>query len=146
MCLIGSATLLRCCNVSRLIPKRGNCSSTVRVCAACGPATLLTNCQLGIASNHAAHIPLFLYPFLNTTSKMRPFEYLRLTSLGVIGALVKVRHPIQSSRPQTIGLTRAHVRLALRSKIIAKRQLYRDSLSAFDGNYPALLANHGNWF
>ena len=36
-----------------------------------------------------AHFPLFLYPFLNTTSKSRPFEYLRLTSLGVIGALVK---------------------------------------------------------
>jgi CCR4-NOT transcription complex subunit 9 len=39
---------------------------------------------------HAAHVPLFLYPFLNTVSKTRPFEYLRLTSLGVIGALVKV--------------------------------------------------------
>ncbi|MCJ8747617.1 hypothetical protein PDJAM_G00155470 [Pangasius djambal] len=37
----------------------------------------------------AAHIPLFLYPFLHTASKTRPFEYLRLTSLGVIGALVK---------------------------------------------------------
>ncbi|ONI21278.1 hypothetical protein PRUPE_2G057500 [Prunus persica] len=37
-----------------------------------------------------AHIPLYLYPFLNTTSQSRPFEYLRLTSLGVIGALVKV--------------------------------------------------------
>lgn len=36
-----------------------------------------------------AHIPLFIYPFLNTTSKSRAFEYLRLTSLGVIGALVK---------------------------------------------------------
>lgn len=36
-----------------------------------------------------AHIPLFLFPFLNTTSKQRTFEYLRLTSLGVIGALVK---------------------------------------------------------
>ncbi|KAL3283500.1 hypothetical protein HHI36_006639 [Cryptolaemus montrouzieri] len=36
-----------------------------------------------------AHIPLFLYPFLHTVSKTRPFEYLRLTSLGVIGALVK---------------------------------------------------------
>ena len=33
----------------------------------------------------SAHIPLFLYPFLHTTSKTRPFEYLRLTSLGVIG-------------------------------------------------------------
>jgi CCR4-NOT transcription complex subunit 9 len=38
----------------------------------------------------SAHIPLFLYPFLNTVSKSRPFEYLRLTSLGVIGALVKI--------------------------------------------------------
>eukprot|EP01102_Stenamoeba_stenopodia_P018079 TRINITY_DN6585_c0_g1_i2.p1 TRINITY_DN6585_c0_g1~~TRINITY_DN6585_c0_g1_i2.p1 ORF type:complete len:342 (+),score=55.49 TRINITY_DN6585_c0_g1_i2:255-1280(+) len=37
-----------------------------------------------------AHVPLFLYPFLNTVSKTRPFEYLRLTSLGVIGALVKM--------------------------------------------------------
>merc|ERR1719228_1926150 len=37
----------------------------------------------------SAHIPLLLYPFLNTVSRDRPFEYLRLTSLGVIGALVK---------------------------------------------------------
>ncbi|KAG7635900.1 Armadillo-type fold [Arabidopsis thaliana x Arabidopsis arenosa] len=37
-----------------------------------------------------AHLPLYLYAFLNTSSKSRPFEYLRLTSLGVIGALVKV--------------------------------------------------------
>jgi CCR4-NOT transcription complex subunit 9 len=36
-----------------------------------------------------AHIPLFLYPFLNTSHRTKPFEYLRLTSLGVIGALVK---------------------------------------------------------
>ncbi|KAI8088734.1 cell differentiation protein rcd1 [Halteromyces radiatus] len=40
-----------------------------------------------------AHIPLYLYPFLNTSSKTRPFEYLRLTSLGVIGALVKNDNP-----------------------------------------------------
>src|ERR1700719_3369377 len=45
----------------------------------------------------SAHIPLFLYPFLNTTSKTRPFEYLRLTSLGVIGALVKVRAFVPNS-------------------------------------------------
>jgi len=38
----------------------------------------------------SAQIPLYLYPFLNTVSRHRPFEYLRLTSLGVIGALVKV--------------------------------------------------------
>ncbi|KAG1584961.1 hypothetical protein G6F48_007565 [Rhizopus delemar] len=40
-----------------------------------------------------AHIPLYLYPFLNTTTKSRAFEYLRLTSLGVIGALVKNDNP-----------------------------------------------------
>jgi len=40
-----------------------------------------------------AYIPLFLYPFLNTELNSRPFEYLRLTSLGVIGALVKHPHP-----------------------------------------------------
>jgi len=36
-----------------------------------------------------AKIPLYLYPFLHTTNDSRPFEYLRLTSLGVLGALVK---------------------------------------------------------
>ncbi|ETO13478.1 cell differentiation protein rcd1 [Reticulomyxa filosa] len=36
-----------------------------------------------------AQIPLFLYPFLNTRLQTKPFEYLRLTSLGVIGALEK---------------------------------------------------------
>ena len=36
-----------------------------------------------------AQMCLFLYPFLSTSSPERPFEYLRLTSLGVIGALVK---------------------------------------------------------
>lgn len=40
-----------------------------------------------------AQIPIFLYPFLNTVNKTRPFEYLRLTALGVIGALVKVDNP-----------------------------------------------------
>lgn len=38
----------------------------------------------------SAQIPIFLYPFLNTVNKNKPFEYLRLTALGVIGALVKV--------------------------------------------------------
>ncbi|KAE8779785.1 cell differentiation protein rcd1 [Hordeum vulgare] len=42
-----------------------------------------------------AHIPLYLYPFMNTTSKTRPFEYLRLTSLGVIGNcwMLSVKRP-----------------------------------------------------
>jgi len=40
-----------------------------------------------------AQIPIFLYPFLNTVNKSKPFEYLRLTALGVIGALVKSEDP-----------------------------------------------------
>jgi len=43
--------------------------------------------------NVVAYIPLYLYPFLNTISRQRPFEYLRLTSLGVIGALIKMDDP-----------------------------------------------------
>ena len=50
---------------------------------------MLPNSITNEFSRKSAHIPLCLYPFLNTTSKSRPFEYLRLTSLGVIGALVK---------------------------------------------------------
>jgi hypothetical protein len=38
----------------------------------------------------AVNFPEFLYPLLNTTSDTRSFEYLRLTTLGVFGALVKV--------------------------------------------------------
>ncbi|XP_052207167.1 uncharacterized protein LOC127811394 isoform X2 [Diospyros lotus] len=38
----------------------------------------------------SAQIPLYVYPFLKITSNSRPFEYLRLNSLGIIGALVKV--------------------------------------------------------
>ncbi|CAJ1409063.1 unnamed protein product [Effrenium voratum] len=40
-----------------------------------------------------AQLPLLLYPFLNASSDDRPIEFLRLTSLGVIGALVKVDDP-----------------------------------------------------
>lgn len=54
-----------------------------------GKQAIGTFARVQLTDAFAAHIPLFLYPFLNTTSKSRPFEYLRLTSLGVIGALVK---------------------------------------------------------
>ncbi|KAF2944303.1 hypothetical protein DAI22_02g132300 [Oryza sativa Japonica Group] len=40
-----------------------------------------------------ARIPLYLCAFLETDDKAKQFEYLRLTSLGVIGALVKVDDP-----------------------------------------------------
>ena len=37
-----------------------------------------------------AQISIFLYPFLNTLNKSKPYEYIRLTALGIIGALVKI--------------------------------------------------------
>ena len=61
-----------------------------RVCNALALLQCVASHQDTRAPFLAAHIPLYLYPFLNTNSKSRPFEYLRLTSLGVIGALVKV--------------------------------------------------------
>uniref|UniRef100_A0A5S6QAP8 CCR4-NOT transcription complex subunit 9 n=1 Tax=Trichuris muris TaxID=70415 RepID=A0A5S6QAP8_TRIMR len=36
-----------------------------------------------------AKLPFYFFPFLTTVCTAAPFEYLRLTSLGVIGALVK---------------------------------------------------------
>ena len=36
-----------------------------------------------------SQIHIFLFPFLNTLNKSKPYEYIRLTALGVIGALVK---------------------------------------------------------
>ena len=58
-----------------------------RVCLHLTYSHFFISCFTG---RHEAHVPLYLYPFLNTVSKHRAFEYLRLTSLGVIGALVKV--------------------------------------------------------
>ncbi|RKU49081.1 Cell differentiation protein rcd1 [Coniochaeta pulveracea] len=72
-----------------LNPSQLTAAASNRVCN----ALALLQCVASHADTRTlflnAHIPLFLYPFLNTTSKSRPFEYLRLTSLGVIGALVK---------------------------------------------------------
>ncbi|KAG0133534.1 cell differentiation family, Rcd1-like-domain-containing protein [Tuber indicum] len=72
-----------------LMPSSLTAAASNRVCNALALLQCVAshNDTRGLFLN--AHIPLFLYPFLNTTSKSRPFEYLRLTSLGVIGALVK---------------------------------------------------------
>ena len=40
-----------------------------------------------------SQIPIFLYPFLNNINKKKPYEYLKLTSLRVIGALVNLNDP-----------------------------------------------------
>ncbi|KAI8895336.1 hypothetical protein BC833DRAFT_601572 [Globomyces pollinis-pini] len=70
-------------------PTNLNGHSSNRVCNALALLQCVASHQETRALFLSAHIPLFLYPFLNTTNKARPFEYLRLTSLGVIGALVK---------------------------------------------------------
>ncbi|KAK2431640.1 CCR4-NOT transcription complex subunit [Trifolium repens] len=63
-----------------------------------------------------ANIPLYLYPFLDTTNKLPHFENLRLSSLGVIGALVKV------STKEVIGFFLASeiIPLCLRNMEIGK--------------------------
>ncbi|KAH3720376.1 CCR4-NOT transcription complex subunit 9-like [Dreissena polymorpha] len=60
-----------------------------RVCNALALLQCVASHQETRSAFLAANLPLFLYPFLHTYTKTRPFEYLRLTSLGVIGALVK---------------------------------------------------------
>eukprot|EP00744_Colponema_vietnamica_P009035 GILI01012866.1.p1 GENE.GILI01012866.1~~GILI01012866.1.p1 ORF type:complete len:319 (+),score=48.40 GILI01012866.1:78-1034(+) len=73
-----------------LAPPTLTAQSSNRVCNALALLQCVASHQETRTLFLNAHIPLFLYPFLNTVSKSRPFEYLRLTSLGVIGALVKV--------------------------------------------------------
>ena len=51
----------------------------------------------------SANLPLYLYPFLSTNARQRSFEYLRLTSLGVIGALVK------NDTPEAVSYTHLDV-------------------------------------
>jgi hypothetical protein len=78
-----------------------------------------------------AQIPLYLFPFLNTVS--RPFDNLRLTSLGVIGALVKVSDLLHCSVSLIIGLT------------CTLDSWYRNrQLSVANRNNTPLFANHGN--
>ena len=60
----------------------------------CCNALALLQCVASHADTRSlflnSHLALFLYPFLNTRCQEKQYEYLRLTSLGVIGALVKV--------------------------------------------------------
>jgi len=72
-----------------IIPPTLNAVQSNRACNALALLQCVASHPDTRSSFLLAHIPLYLYPFLHTTSKSRPFEYLRLTSLGVIGALVK---------------------------------------------------------
>ena len=87
-----TATLLQeiVCIYPLLSPPQLTAHASNRVCNALALLQCVASHQDTRQLFLKAHIPLFLYPFLNTISKTRPFEYLRLTSLGVIGALVKM--------------------------------------------------------
>lgn len=93
-----------------LLPPALTANASNRVCN----ALALLQCVASHADTRSlflhANIPLFLYPFLNTSCKTRPFEYLRLTSLGVIGALVKT----DESEVVTFLLTTEIIPLCLR--------------------------------
>lgn len=74
---------------SAMIPPTLTAHQSNRVCNALALMQCVASHPETRSAFLQAHVPLFLYPFLHTVSKTRPFEYLRLTSLGVIGALVK---------------------------------------------------------
>ncbi len=44
-----------------------------------------------------SNLHLYVYPLINSTDKKKPYEHLRVTSLGVIGALLK-KDDIESIR------------------------------------------------
>jgi len=71
-----------------LTPHRSN-----RVCSALSLLQVVASHPDTRSGFLNAHLLLFLYPFLQSTVKKKPFEYLRLTSLGVIGALLKTEDP-----------------------------------------------------
>ena len=75
------ATCSACCSASHHTRRHAIFSSPVSHVL---PCMCVTDC-IG-----TAHLPQYFYPFLNSVTGTEPFEYLRLTSLGVIGTLVKV--------------------------------------------------------
>ncbi|KAA0194359.1 Cell differentiation protein RCD1 [Fasciolopsis buskii] len=74
-------------------PPRLNAHQSNRVCNALALLQCIASHPETRSDFLKANIPLYLYTFLNTNNPTRPFEYLRLTSLGVIGALVKTDEP-----------------------------------------------------
>ncbi|KAL6636803.1 hypothetical protein ACP70R_024375 [Stipagrostis hirtigluma subsp. patula] len=73
-----------------LLPPTLSSPASNRVCNALALLQTVASHPETRAKFLRAEIVVYLYPFLNTTSKTKQYEYLRLTSLGVIGALVKV--------------------------------------------------------
>jgi hypothetical protein len=91
-----------------------------------------------------AHIPLYLYPFLSTVSRTKPFEYLRLTSLGVIGALVKVDDADVVNFLLKTEMCGALNRRARPMRPVSASRLSLTTTSLFPLQNPPLSADHGD--
>ncbi|XP_069122351.1 LOW QUALITY PROTEIN: CCR4-NOT transcription complex subunit 9-like [Argopecten irradians] len=74
----------------------------------------LTVCHKQDIFFRSHHSNYSCYPFLHTVSKTRPFEYLRITRLGVIGALVKGKMVLHLSKEPSARLLKHVVRCYLR--------------------------------
>ncbi|CAE7813149.1 Cell differentiation protein RCD1-like [Symbiodinium microadriaticum] len=70
-------------------PEEVTAPAVNRVCNAMSLLQLLASDQETKVLFLEAQLHLLVYPFLSTSDKERPFEYLRLTALGVIGALLR---------------------------------------------------------
>eukprot|EP01063_Lacrimia_lanifica_P004304 TRINITY_DN123_c0_g2_i2.p1 TRINITY_DN123_c0_g2~~TRINITY_DN123_c0_g2_i2.p1 ORF type:complete len:409 (+),score=167.31 TRINITY_DN123_c0_g2_i2:80-1306(+) len=72
-----------------LRPQELTGTTSTRVCNALALWQSIVNHKDTRALCVRAHLPLFLFPLLSSAALTRPMDCLRLTSLGVIGALVK---------------------------------------------------------
>nr|GMD36925.1 cell differentiation protein rcd1-like [Ipomoea batatas] len=83
----------------KLSPLRITTKESTRVCNALALIQCMAahpDTRMGLVR---AKIPAYLYPFLEPTVNEKPLEFLRLTSLGVIGALVKIE---DSNAPEVV--------------------------------------------
>jgi len=74
-------------------PSQLTAGASGRVCSALALMQPLVSDEVTRPLVFQAGLPLLLYPFLNVRHPAAPCEHLRLTSLGVIGALVKSKDP-----------------------------------------------------
>lgn len=89
-----AALLQEVCSIYPYInPPNLSAHQSNRVCNALALLQILASHPETRSEFLKANLPLYLYTFLSTNNRSRPFEYLRLTSLGVIGALVKTDEP-----------------------------------------------------
>ncbi|KAJ1920562.1 RNA-binding protein, CCR4-NOT complex subunit Rcd1 [Mycoemilia scoparia] len=76
-----------------LTPETLSLNMSNRVCNALALLQLVATHEQTRMHLLRANVPQLLYPLLNTAEMTRQFDNLRLTSLGVIGALVKYDNP-----------------------------------------------------